>query len=182
MGIWNGDRSRIDEREEMLAHIRLEADRLIEEEGLTEPEAMKRARARFGYQDQIDPKDSWMVAAAEHDLPLFVPGWEDSTLGNIFAAHLIEGTLASPSIVMSGPEYMVELARWYEEITADGGLGFFQIGGGIAAQWFGSVFLGRHGRHPFLIDIVDGAEISLRLPAKKISPTRANAAEAPHWR
>ncbi|HXS80713.1 MAG TPA: deoxyhypusine synthase family protein, partial [Gammaproteobacteria bacterium] len=34
---------------------------------------------------QIDPRDSWMVAAAERDLPMFVPGWEDSTLGNIYA-------------------------------------------------------------------------------------------------
>src|SRR6186713_1983392 len=33
---------------------------------------------------QIDPRDSWMIAAAEADLPLFVPGWEDSTLGNVF--------------------------------------------------------------------------------------------------
>jgi len=26
---------------------------------------------------QIDPKDSWVLAAAEKNLPLFVPGWED---------------------------------------------------------------------------------------------------------
>lgn len=58
MGVWNGDRSRTDEREEMLAHIRLEADRLIQDEGLTEAEAMSRARARFGRPDQIDPKDT----------------------------------------------------------------------------------------------------------------------------
>jgi len=84
---------------------------------------------------QIDPKDSWMVAAAERNLPLFVPGWEDSTLGNIFAANLIEGTVASPATIKSGAEYMVELARWYEEITADAGLGFFQIAGGIAGDF-----------------------------------------------
>jgi len=84
---------------------------------------------------QIDPGDSWMVAAAERDLPLFVPGWEDSTLGNIFAANLIEGTVTDTATMKSGPEYMVELARWYEEITADAGLGFFQIGGGIAGDF-----------------------------------------------
>jgi deoxyhypusine synthase len=84
---------------------------------------------------QIDPADSWMVAAAERDLPLFVPGWEDSTLGNIFAANLIEGNVKSASIVKSGPEYMVELARWYQKVTADAGLGFFQIGGGIAGDF-----------------------------------------------
>src|SRR5262245_41484444 len=33
---------------------------------------------------QIDPKDSWLLAAAEKNLPMFVPGWEDATLGNIF--------------------------------------------------------------------------------------------------
>src|SRR5262245_6700775 len=27
---------------------------------------------------QIDPKDSWMLAAAEKNLPMFVPGWEDA--------------------------------------------------------------------------------------------------------
>jgi deoxyhypusine synthase len=84
---------------------------------------------------QIDPADSWMVAAAELDLPLFVPGWEDSTLGNIFAANLIEGQIGDPGIVKSGPEYMVEMARWYQEITTDAGLGFFQIGGGIAGDF-----------------------------------------------
>ena len=38
---------------------------------------------------QIDPKNSWLVAAAEKDLPIVVPGWEDSTTGNMFAAHCI---------------------------------------------------------------------------------------------
>src|SRR6056297_1966405 len=45
---------------------------------------------------QIDPKDSWLVAACEKDLPIIVPGWEDSSLGNIFAAHVINGDLESP--------------------------------------------------------------------------------------
>jgi deoxyhypusine synthase len=84
---------------------------------------------------QIDPADSWMAAAAERNLPLFVPGWEDSTLGNIFAANLIEGAVKDPSIMKSGPEYMVELARWYQDVTSDAGLGFFQIGGGIAGDF-----------------------------------------------
>ncbi len=84
---------------------------------------------------QIDPANSWMAAAAEVDLPIFVPGWEDSTLGNIFAASVIEGTVSSAAVVKNGIEYMVELARWYEEITDDAGLGFFQIGGGIAGDF-----------------------------------------------
>ena len=43
---------------------------------------------------QIDPADSWMLAAAERNLPVFVPGWEDSTLGNVFAARCMDGRIA----------------------------------------------------------------------------------------
>lgn len=83
---------------------------------------------------QIDPKDSWMVAAAEKNLPIVVPGWEDSTLGNIFAAHCLEGEF-SPSITKSGIEYMMWLADWYTEKATGNGVGFFQIGGGIAGDF-----------------------------------------------
>ena len=83
---------------------------------------------------QIDPKDSWMVAAAEKNLPIFVPGWEDSTLGNFFASHVIEGRVKNVSTMRSGIEYMIELSRWYPEISTNG-LGFFQIGGGIAGDF-----------------------------------------------
>ena len=44
-------------------------------------------------QYQIDPADSWMCAAAERNLPMFVPGWEDSTLGNVYAAHCMTGAI-----------------------------------------------------------------------------------------
>jgi deoxyhypusine synthase len=84
---------------------------------------------------QIDPADSWMVAAAERNLPLFVPGWEDSTLGNIFAGRVIDGSVTKATTVRGGIEYMTALAEWYTEITADAGLGFFQIGGGIAGDF-----------------------------------------------
>ncbi|MCO6437801.1 MAG: deoxyhypusine synthase family protein [Phycisphaerae bacterium] len=84
---------------------------------------------------QIDPKDSWLVAAAERDLPLFVPGWEDSTLGNGFAAYLIQGTLPHGRFLKYGVDYMVELARWYKEASASASIGFFQIGGGIAGDF-----------------------------------------------
>jgi deoxyhypusine synthase len=84
---------------------------------------------------QIDPADSWMVAAAERNLPLFVPGWEDSTLGNIFAARVIDGRVKTATTLRGGIEYMTALADWYTKITADAGLGFFQIGGGIAGDF-----------------------------------------------
>ena len=84
---------------------------------------------------QIDPEDSWMVAAAEKALPLFVPGWEDSTLGNVFAAQCINGTIGNPAIVRSGIEYMMELAEWYRSTAWNSPVGFFQIGGGIAGDF-----------------------------------------------
>jgi deoxyhypusine synthase len=86
-------------------------------------------------QYQIDPKDSWLVAACEKDLPLIVPGWEDSTLGNFFAAHCLDGRVKNPRTVRSGIEYMIEFAQWYERTSADSSIGFFQIGGGIAGDF-----------------------------------------------
>ncbi len=83
----------------------------------------------------IDPKNSWLLAAAEKNLPIIVPGWEDSTLGNIFAAHCIEGDIKNVHTVRTGIEYMMYLAEWYTEFTAKRPLGFFQIGGGIAGDF-----------------------------------------------
>jgi deoxyhypusine synthase len=84
---------------------------------------------------EIDPKDSWMVAACEKNIPIFVPGWEDATLGNMFAAHVIEGDVKNVHTVRTGIEYMMELAKWYTEIAPKSSLGFFQIGGGIAGDF-----------------------------------------------
>lgn len=83
---------------------------------------------------EIDPKDSWMLAAAEKNLPIVVPGWEDSTMGNIFASYCVKGELLHDT-VKSGIEYMVWLADWYTKNTSDNKIGFFQIGGGIAGDF-----------------------------------------------
>ncbi|HOO21401.1 MAG TPA: deoxyhypusine synthase family protein [Kiritimatiellia bacterium] len=83
---------------------------------------------------EIDPAHSWMLAAAEKNLPIIVPGWEDSTLGNIFASYCIKGELA-PSTMKSGIEYMMFLADWYRKNSGGPGVGFFQIGGGIAGDF-----------------------------------------------
>ncbi len=83
---------------------------------------------------EIDPKNSWMLAAAEKNLPIVVPGWEDSTMGNIFASYCIKGELKA-STMKSGIEYMVWLADWYTAQTQNNGIGFFQIGGGIAGDF-----------------------------------------------
>lgn len=84
---------------------------------------------------QIDPKNSWLLAAAEKNLPMFVPGWEDATLGNIFTGHCIEGTIKNVHTVRTGIEYMQELAAWYTETAPKTSIGFFQIGGGIAGDF-----------------------------------------------
>jgi deoxyhypusine synthase len=113
---------------------------------------------------QIDSRDSWLLAAAERDLPLFVPGWEDSTLGNVLAARVLDGTLSRYDVVRGGVEYMGALVDWYLRTTMDacleqmrqvgGGagdagvhrrairpedakrtVGFFQVGGGIAGDF-----------------------------------------------
>ncbi|ELR68535.1 Deoxyhypusine synthase [Fulvivirga imtechensis AK7] len=83
---------------------------------------------------EIDPKNSWMLEAAKKNLPMVVPGWEDSTLGNIFASYCMKGEL-KPSTMKSGIEYMTFLADWYIKNAEDKGIGFFQIGGGIAGDF-----------------------------------------------
>ncbi|MGQ9898191.1 MAG: deoxyhypusine synthase family protein [Acidobacteriota bacterium] len=84
---------------------------------------------------QIDPKDSWLLAAKEKQLPMFVPGWEDSTLGNMYTGHCISGDIKHVHTVRTGIEYMIELANWYTETSATASVGFFQIGGGIAGDF-----------------------------------------------
>lgn len=83
---------------------------------------------------EIDPKNSWMLAAAHKNLPMVVPGWEDSTMGNIFASYCIKGEL-KPSTMKSGIEYMMWLADFYTDTAGQEGIGFFQIGGGIAGDF-----------------------------------------------
>lgn len=83
---------------------------------------------------EIDPKDSWMLAAAEKNLPIVVPGWEDSTMGNIFAANVIKGNLKA-STMKSGIEYMIYLTEWYRNNSEGKGVGFFQIAGGISGDF-----------------------------------------------
>jgi deoxyhypusine synthase len=84
---------------------------------------------------QIDPKNSWLLAAAQKNLPIFVPGWEDSTLGNMFAGHCITGDVKNIHTVRTGIEYMMELAEWYTKTTEKTPLGFFQIAGGISGDF-----------------------------------------------
>ena len=88
---------------------------------------------------QIDPRNSWLMEAAKKNLPMFVSGWEDSTLGNMFTGHCISGDVKNIHTVRTGIEYMKTLAEWYtansQQIGDTGSIGFFQIGGGIAGDF-----------------------------------------------
>ena len=84
--------------------------------------------------------DSWVLAACEKNLPIWVPGWEDATLGNMYSGHCISGDVRNVHTVRTGIEYMMVLAEWYTANArklgnGNGSLGFFQIGGGIAGDF-----------------------------------------------
>jgi deoxyhypusine synthase len=84
---------------------------------------------------EIDPNDSWVYAACQKNLPIFTPGWEDSTLGNIFVANVVRGDVSNIQVVKSGLEQMAALIDWYRLNSKDQSIGFFQIGGGIAGDF-----------------------------------------------
>lgn len=83
---------------------------------------------------EIDPKNCWLLAASEKNIPIYVPGWEDSTLGNMFAACCIKKE-CDKSVMKGGIEYMMSLVDWYKSNSKGSGIGFFQIGGGIAGDF-----------------------------------------------
>lgn len=84
---------------------------------------------------QIDPKHSWVHAAMEKDLPIFTPGYEDSTLGNMFVSNVLKKKIGNINIIKSGLEQMAYLIDWYQTSTETKAVGFFQIGGGIAGDF-----------------------------------------------
>lgn len=84
---------------------------------------------------QIDPKNSWVLAAMEKNLPIITPGYEDSTLGNMFVSNVIKKKIKNINIIKSGLEQMQFFIDWYQENTAEKAVGFFQIGGGIAGDF-----------------------------------------------
>ena len=83
---------------------------------------------------QGNPEECWLLAAAKANIPIVVPGYEDSTFGNIFASHVKHGE-CSASIAKSGIEYMGEFYDQYTKMSEGAGVGFFQIGGGIAGDF-----------------------------------------------
>ena len=83
----------------------------------------------------IDPRGSWLLAASEKNLPIYVPGWEDSTLGNMFTAAAMQKKLGGFGCMKFGAEQMAMLIDWYRETDKNHRLGFFQIGGGISGDY-----------------------------------------------
>ncbi|MFO0678509.1 MAG: deoxyhypusine synthase family protein [Polyangiaceae bacterium] len=81
-----------------------------------------------------DPDACWLLAAAKANLPIVVPGYEDSTFGNIFASYVKTGE-CDARIAKSGIESMADFYDRYEELSVGAGVGFFQIGGGIAGDF-----------------------------------------------
>ena len=84
---------------------------------------------------KIPVEHSWMIAAKNAGIPVFSPGIEDSTLGNMFAARVMDGTVSSHHALKSGTHQLERLANWYRDLSKDRDIGFFQIGGGIAGDF-----------------------------------------------
>ncbi len=88
---------------------------------------------------QLPAEESWLLAAKAAGVPVYTPGWEDSTTGNMFAAAVWRGDLPDHDCVISGTAQMQRLMHWYvDEAKANPdapSVGFFQIGGGIAGDF-----------------------------------------------
>lgn len=84
---------------------------------------------------QIPIENSWVYAAKQKNLPIYTPGVEDSTLGNMFTARVIDGTVKSHAAMKTGTQQLEHLTQWYEKNSEGGDIGFFQIGGGIAGDF-----------------------------------------------
>lgn len=91
---------------------------------------------------KANPQDCWTYAAYEKNIPIVVPGFEDSTMGNIFASYTYSGKhkpkdvpTVDPRVMKSGLEYFTFLYDWYMDAAKDAPVAFLQLGGGIAADF-----------------------------------------------
>ncbi|MBI4250801.1 deoxyhypusine synthase family protein [Candidatus Uhrbacteria bacterium] len=89
-----------------------------------------------------NPNDSWVYAAWQKNVPIVVPGFEDSTMGNIFASYTYDGkyrkdrsVVLDQNIMKTGLEYFTSLYDWYMETAKNYPVAFLQLGGGIAADF-----------------------------------------------
>ncbi len=83
----------------------------------------------------IPMESSWVLAACEMDIPIYTPGAEDSTIGNMFCADVMQGVVSTHNVLKSGTEQFQHLTEWYRANDKNHEIGFFQIGGGIAGDF-----------------------------------------------
>lgn len=91
---------------------------------------------------QANADDCWAYAAYKHNVPIIIPGFEDSTMGNIFASYTYDGkyrtdksVVLNQNIMKSGLEYFTYLYDWYMETAKKSPIAFLQLGGGISADF-----------------------------------------------
>lgn len=91
---------------------------------------------------KANPNDCWTYAAYEKNIPIVVPGFEDSTMGNIFASYTYNGphkkkgdTSVDASVMKSGLDYFHLMYDWYMKESKNAPIAFLQLGGGIAADF-----------------------------------------------
>lgn len=89
-----------------------------------------------------NPDDSWVYAAYQKNIPIVVPGFEDSTMGNIFAGYTYQGRfkpagepIVDAQIMKTGIDYFHFLYDWYLQESENNPIAFLQLGGGIAADF-----------------------------------------------
>ena len=91
---------------------------------------------------EANPNDCWAYAAFQKNIPIVIPGFEDSTMGNIFASYTYSGKhrtdngpVLDPHIMKTGIQYFTWMYDWYMEQSKDHPIAFLQLGGGIAADF-----------------------------------------------
>ena len=83
---------------------------------------------------QANPLDCWTYAAFQKNIPIVVPGFEDSTMGNIFASYTYTKELEG-KVMKTGLEYFHLMYDWYLKESKTAPIAFLQLGGGIAADF-----------------------------------------------
>jgi deoxyhypusine synthase len=123
---------------------------------------------------EANEDDCWLYQAWKHKIPVYVPGWEDSTMGNIFTHATYKGNheflskykLDEPislNVVKHNLEYMHHLAEWYMDTAkTDSKIAFLQLGGGIAADF--PICGVPHLKHDYLAEESEADKDSLILP------------------
>jgi deoxyhypusine synthase len=91
---------------------------------------------------KANPKDCWVYAAYEKNIPIVIPGFEDSTMGNVFSSYTYSGRYKSKSdlkisgsVMKSGLDYFHLMYDWYLTESKKHPIAFLQLGGGIAADF-----------------------------------------------